>query len=977
MKFGKSMLTIFITAFVMLGAVSAKKPPGPESIVQNDNAPEPVTEKMLQDRISSDGYASRLYHPSFSANSVEPERVVEDFLRQYSPLLGIEPGGSDLELISINRSLSAYHYRYQQVYNGIPVFASQVLVNLTLENVISSVISDYKHGIDVPTQPAISPVLATAIAAADINVQSYRSEPDFELVVYATNNDATLCWKVMIPADDPLGEWQVFVDAITGRIVHKSNILCFEDGSGYTFDPNPVVSERTLNLPDSSDRNYEALTAARFDVILEDLDPPQEGRYYLSGPHVNTVPTSNRANEADPDAFHYNRYDDKFEEVVVYYEISTCHAFYESLGFDNIMNFSIGVNVNGTSQDNSWYNPGNRQLTFGFGGVDDGEDCDVVIHEYGHATQHNQVPGWGQTHEGGSMGEGFGDYLSVAFAHPVFNDWDEAQVFDWDLGPVEHFWPGRRVDEDKHYPEDMTGSVHADGEIWSRCLWDIQNAIEYDTTARLVLESHFYLTSSAGFVDGANAIVQADINIYEGAHLMDIGQAFVDRGILEEMPVVLDIYHQPLSDTEDLDGPYEVLATFEHTNRLDTVHVFYRYDPDPEFLTVDMNPTGNPEEYMAEIPGPGEESDVYYYIRAVDSGGLITVLPVTAPGRPFIFFAGTDVEAPVISHEPLDDFPEVYWPATVTAQVTDNIGVDSVWMEFSINSGPIQTVALIFDDADSVWLGEFSEFAEGGDFVEYRLKARDVSANGNIAYLPEEGYFSFDVLNMITVTYMADESFPIPDDFNAGVDDTIFVMEDLEIFEVDVFVDITHPNIGDLLVFVRSPDASTTFLHNRSGGNADDIYGWYDDDIEPDGPGDMNRFVGLRSQGGWRFNTSDRDPGNTGSLNNWGIRITGAGEPTKAEDETVQLPLNLKLRQNYPNPFNASTVITYSLPRSLNVNIDIYDILGRKVETLIQGEQPAGYHQVVWNAKDKSSGIYFARLIAGDEKAVIRMALLK
>jgi Zn-dependent metalloprotease/subtilisin-like proprotein convertase family protein len=983
MKIGKSIVTTYITAFVLLGVVSAKKAPGPESIIRNDlRPPEPVRERMLQDRISTDGYAERLYYPSFSTDSSDPEKIAEDFLEQYSSLLGIEPDDSDLELISAKKSLSAYHYRYQQVYNGIPVFASQVLINVTFNGAISSVVSDYRHGIDVSTQPLISPERAIAIAAADIAVQSYRGEPDFELVVYAVDHDPALCWKALIPADYPLGDWQVFVDAITGGIVYKSNIMCFEDGSGYTFDPNPVVSERTLNLPDSSDRNYEALTAARFDVTLEDLDPPQDGLYYLSGPYVNTTPTSNRASEANPDDFHYNRFSDWFEEVVVYYHISSCFGFYESLGFDNIMDFSIGIDVNGTTQDNSWYSPGSRQITYGSGGVDDAEDGDVIIHEYGHATQHDQVPGWGQTHEGGSMGEGFGDYLSVAFAHPVFNNWDEAQVFDWDLGPVDHFWPGRRVDEDKHYPEDMTGSVHADGEIWSRSLWDIQNAIEYDTTAQLVLESHFYLTSSAEFIDGANAIVQADINIYEGAHLMAIGQAFVDRGILDEMPIVLEIYHQPLGDTEDIDGPYEVLATFTHTNPLDTVQMFHKYESDPEFESIDMEPTENEDEYRAEIPGPGEETNVYYYIRAVDTWGVLSILPVTAPDSPFEFFAGPDTEAPAIAHEPLDDFPEINWPATVTAQVTDNIGVDSVWMEFQINSGPIQTVDMSYNDIDSVWQGEFSEPAEGGDFVEYRLKARDASANSNIAYLPEEGYFSFNILTMITVTYMANESFSIPDDFTPGVDDTIFITENLEIYELDVFVDVSHPNIGDLMIFIRAPDVITTFLHYRSGGDADDIYGWYDDDIPPDGPGDMNSFIGHQSPGPWRFHVSDRVEGNTGTLNDWGIRIIGTGDPTKTEDETVQLPSNLTLRQNYPNPFNPSTNISFSQPQAGHARLEIFDLLGRRVSVPVDRFLSAGEHLVIWdgragNGEPVSSGIYFARLIASDETAVIRMALLK
>jgi hypothetical protein len=83
------------------------------------------------------------------------------------------------------------------------------------------------------------------------------------------------------------------------------------------------------------------------------------------------------------------------------------------------------------------------------------------------------------------------------------------------------------------------------------------------------------------------------------------------------------------------------------------------------------------------------------------------------------------------------------------------------------------------------------------------------------------------------------------------------------------------------------------------------------------------------------------------------------------------------IAQNYPNPFNAQTAINYDLPEASNVTINIYDILGRRVETLIQGKQPAGYHQIAWDATCQSSGLYFYRIQAGDYSETKKMALLK
>jgi hypothetical protein len=89
------------------------------------------------------------------------------------------------------------------------------------------------------------------------------------------------------------------------------------------------------------------------------------------------------------------------------------------------------------------------------------------------------------------------------------------------------------------------------------------------------------------------------------------------------------------------------------------------------------------------------------------------------------------------------------------------------------------------------------------------------------------------------------------------------------------------------------------------------------------------------------------------------------------------LPHRSFLRPNFPNPFNSSTTIEYGLPEAEQVRIDIYDLLGRKVETLIDGEMQAGRHQVVWDASAYSSGVYFYRLEAGDFVDTKRMVYLK
>ena len=97
-----------------------------------------------------------------------------------------------------------------------------------------------------------------------------------------------------------------------------------------------------------------------------------------------------------------------------------------------------------------------------------------------------------------------------------------------------------------------------------------------------------------------------------------------------------------------------------------------------------------------------------------------------------------------------------------------------------------------------------------------------------------------------------------------------------------------------------------------------------------------------------------------------------------AEDEFEgNLPTQFKLYQNRPNPFNPDTRITYAVPGNSYINLNVYDINGRKVRTLDEGYKQAGTYTVVFQASDYATGFYFARLQMGDYSQTIRMLLLK
>ena len=90
-----------------------------------------------------------------------------------------------------------------------------------------------------------------------------------------------------------------------------------------------------------------------------------------------------------------------------------------------------------------------------------------------------------------------------------------------------------------------------------------------------------------------------------------------------------------------------------------------------------------------------------------------------------------------------------------------------------------------------------------------------------------------------------------------------------------------------------------------------------------------------------------------------------------------QIPKSFSLHQNYPNPFNPSTKINFEIPVSGFVNITIYDLLGRKVEELVNGTFRAGFYVTEWDAAKYASGVYVYRIISGDYSDVKRMILIK
>ncbi|MEM1094208.1 MAG: T9SS type A sorting domain-containing protein [Bacteroidota bacterium] len=142
------------------------------------------------------------------------------------------------------------------------------------------------------------------------------------------------------------------------------------------------------------------------------------------------------------------------------------------------------------------------------------------------------------------------------------------------------------------------------------------------------------------------------------------------------------------------------------------------------------------------------------------------------------------------------------------------------------------------------------------------------------------------------------------------------------------------------------------------------------------GPFVQARLHTLDGEAVWTFDVFGLDTETGLETQTFHVNAT-TGQPTRTSTEAATLPTEIALSANYPNPFNPSTTIGFSLPQTAAVSLVVYDMLGRPVQTLVDGTVNAGSHQITFEAGNLPSGTYLYRLDAGGETFTRLLTLLK
>lgn len=222
------------------------------------------------------------------------------------------------------------------------------------------------------------------------------------------------------------------------------------------------------------------------------------------------------------------------------------------------------------------------------------------------------------------------------------------------------------------------------------------------------------------------------------------------------------ITHTPLPNTEQLTGSYAVNCVITPAgsgiNPSKTKLYWSRNNPSITDSLLMTNSGGN--NWTANIPANGAAATYRYYISTTDSLNRTATSPNGAPSVLNSFIASTDNSAPVITHTPLPDQPKPVWPSTVYATVTDNLGLDSVWVRWYINTPAVIKHFKLNNSSGGTYTAQFNSVnadVNVGDMIYYKIFAQDISLAHN---KDSSALNSFEIIDQYLCEGFSGTTFP-------------------------------------------------------------------------------------------------------------------------------------------------------------------------------------------------------------------------
>ncbi|HYM81179.1 MAG TPA: FlgD immunoglobulin-like domain containing protein [Candidatus Limnocylindria bacterium] len=867
------------------------------------------------------------------------DQAVRRFIASQPAVFGT---GVQLETAGIVKARGLWYVHYRQTLSGLPVLFADWEFRVGVDGRLMAFGID-AHRVDPGSirKPTLVPAAARVAAVSGLSFDAGRDRIEGAERVFLLPRimeqglEYRPVFDVRVHTVDPPGNWITLVDAETGEVLWRQDRVRYAIQGTVTglvhptIPTEPVVSRPFPHLrvnvgPTPATTNasgaYSAAAAGTVTVSAQ-----------LSGSFCDV----NRQDAADA-SFSTSASDPATVDIAWgppsheaerdgYLHVTLAHEHAKAIdpGFTG-NDYPMPCAVNIASTCNAfWDGTGVNFFLAGGGCPNTATMPDVVYHEYGHGVNDNLYvqAGAPQGLNNGALHEGMAD----VYAALLQDDPNVGKGF-FGVGTVL-----RSIDNTARWPENRSGDPHITGLIIGGAFWDLRQAVGLAVARQL---SHF---SKYGTPDDLNdgvamseffieALVadDDDANLGNGTpHDNEIVAAFNAHGI--GTVFFTSITHVPLADQTG-PGPYTVTATIQYTAAIGaidpaTATLHYRVNGG-SFVTVPLTPTGNPNEYSAQIPGQSG-AIVRYYLSVEDTFGEQSTSPSRAPAEAtHVFLAGTTTN--LLAHD-LETNPG--W----VAGATGDGAISGVWTR--VNP-----------------LGTF----QGGEPVQ-----------------PEDDHTAAGTMCFITGQHTAGQGVGF-NDVDAGQTTLTTAAFDATGTPAPL-IEFWRWYTNDL---GGSPgeDVWRVDISSDGGGN------WTSVENTSASENSWRRIVLLVSDhvtptNNMKLRFIAEDAG-AGSLVEAGVddfrlfhfdQQVAVGETEPASD--------LALSSATPNPFSTTTWLRFRLSSAGRAELRIYDVNGRLVRSLAEGAREAGEHAVAWDGRDQSgrvvpSGSYFARLALGDREVV-------
>jgi subtilisin-like proprotein convertase family protein len=598
-----------------------------------------------------------------------------------------EEGRASLELDRAVRSRGVTHVHFAQQFDDIRVRGAEVIVHVKDDGEVrgaNTSLTDARPdpGVEQQVEEAEATDIANKAVPGEV-----RNTASARVVWLPDGDNLRLGWSVLMSTEGS-GAYLVWVDAVSGEVADARPVVLDAQAGGGCDLADAEVPSACVFLPDPVFGSQEEIGSVDeaddflFGVELLGLDDDSGS---LIGEFVNTEPeipglTLDPVQEEDG-LWEQGRDDEGFEQAMAYVWIDRTQRHMQELGFSDVLNrpFSV-VGLEPEVVDNAFFNPADDAIFLGTSpdtGIDLGEDANVVVHEYGHAVLHAQVPNMIQSQVGGAYHEAFGDLLAL-FMTLEFRAGDAGCLSTWAIfGGTDCL---RRLDEDKVFPDDLVNEEHDDGEIYTGAVFDIFEGLldvegltiedcvgaddcndVRDRLLTTLLASHEFLTGAEDLPEVAAAFQAANDTAFDGADGDLIAAAFADHGLdgtgdntadpdggtgdTAGVAVAIDIAHDFRGDLRLQVG----VADAEGNDLCEPITVL---EPDGNDAGQDIvGQVDISDTECAQLGAPSPDNQWFLFVQdeAELDEGTVNAFKVIVEGQPFL---ATGVPAPIADNDP-------------------------------------------------------------------------------------------------------------------------------------------------------------------------------------------------------------------------------------------------------------------------------------------------------------------------------------